>query len=863
MSQRIGRRILVALAAVLVGVLVLGVTATILVARRPLPQLSGSVSLEGLDGEVQILRDERGVPHIYASTDHDLFLAQGYVHAQDRFFEMDLRRHFTAGRLSELVGDSEQARGWDMIARTLGFRSVAEQEWDLLSEETQDFLEAYSAGVNAYLGGREASQLGIEYTLLSLQVPVVHPEEWTPVDSISWLKAMGWDLLSGYHLELERAVVYGALLDVDRVDELFPAYPASTVPIGESAPAAPVEPGAVVDASFSDPAATEAFTSALAILDAGPSLIGEGVGVGSNSFALAGSLTETGMPLLANDPHLGVSMPGVWYQIGLHCTELNDSCSFDVSGFSFSGLPGVVIGHNSDLAWGLTNMQADVSDFYLERLYPEGTYQRGDGVMPLATRTETIEVAGGDPFTIEVRSTEHGPIVSDVLGLDAVSGTPVPAGSPSGGLDGYAVSLAWTGLMPGRSIEAIFTLNRAATADDVAAAAVQLEAPAQVILFATTAGDIGFHAPGRIPVRTTGITRAIPTDGSWPRPGWDSAYDWQGFVPAADMPHALNPAEGFIVAANQTVISPTASPFLSADANYGFRSQRIRELLEEAVSMQDPVSGQDAQDIMMDSANPLAAKLVPLILRLDVEDGFVADAVAILEDWQDAGYPNDVDSPGAAYFNMVFAALLEATFTDELPPSAAPTADSRWMQVTMGLLDDPQNEWWDDVTTRTVTEERDEILLRSLETARGQLTNILDKDPSDWRWGDLHQLHLTHSVLSPDVLPWPIAGFLNPAPFAVAGGSESVNATAGDYSMGADGRFDFTVTSGPSMRMVVDLLDLDASTWVNATGNSGHPASRNYTSQIAAWTSGRTYAWAWSREAVEAAAVDTLILTPR
>lgn len=853
-----------AVVAVLVGALVLGVTATLLVARRPLPSLEGSVQIDGLDGEVQILRDDLGIPHIYATTDHDLFLAQGYVHAQDRFFEMDLRRHLTAGRLSELVGENETAREWDIVARTLGMRAVAEQEFELLDEETQGFLEAYSAGVNTYLGGREASELGIEYTLLSLSAPVAQPEDWNPVDSISWLKTMGWDLLSSYDVELQRAITYGTLLDLQRVEELFPSYNAeANSPILPASEQGPVEDSAeTVEASFADPAASEAFISAMATMDAGPPILGEGEGLGSNSFVVSGSLTESGKPLLANDPHLGVSMPGVWHQIGLHCVELTDTCTFDVSGFSFSGLPGVVIGHNQEVSWGLTNMMADVSDFYLERVNPEGTYQAGGGVEPLVTRTETINVAGGDPFTIEVSSTAHGPIVSGILPVDDVSGIPVPAGSPTGGLDGYAVSLAWTALTPGRSMEAIFTLNRAATPDDVAAAAAELESPAQAIVFATTDGDIGFQAPGLIPVRSTTISRAIPTDGSWPRPGWDPAYDWQGFVPAAEMPSVLNPEEGFIVAANQAVLAPGVLPLISADSNYGFRAQRIRTLLEEAAAGGMPVTVADAEAIMMDSAHPLAERLVPIMLRVPIEDPFVAEAVDMLEDWQAEGYPNDVDSAGAAFFNVVVAALMQSTFADELPPEAGPTASSRWMQVTMNLLADPQNEWWDDTNTRNVTEERDETLLRAIETARAQLTNTLDKDPEAWNWGDLHQLRLTHAILTPDVLPGPLAQFLNPAPFGVAGSSESVNATAGDYQTDENGRFTFYVTSGPSMRMVVDLSDLDASTWVNATGNSGHPSSGDYANQIGAWTAGRTYPWAYSPEAVEEAAEHTLTLTP-
>ncbi|HZK06234.1 MAG TPA: penicillin acylase family protein [Actinomycetaceae bacterium] len=856
------RRILIAVAAFLVAVLALAVTISVIALRRPLPAHAGTIATD-VGGEVRIERDARGVAHIYADNDSDLFFAQGYVHAQDRFFEMDYRRKVTAGRLSELVGESEEALNADRAIRTLGWRFVAEQEWPLLSRESQSFLTAYADGVNAYIAGREASQLGFEYMVLGLRVQVHNPEPWTPVDSLTWLKAMAWDLRSNYDEELERAASYQAVGDLNRIEEIFPGFPyAIHAPVlpSESSPVATSDPsGAVTSIRHGEALGSAAIQSAIAALEAVPTLVGRGDGIGSNSFVVSGEHTESGQPILANDPHLVLGAPNLFYQVGLHCTQQTPDCTFDVGGFSFAGMPGVIIGHNSDLAWGLTNMGADVTDFFLERVYSNNTYEYDGDRVPLERRTETIVVNGADPVQIDIRSTAHGPIISDIL-PEAITSTPVPAGSPSGGLDGYEVSLRWTALDPGRTVDAIFAMNRASTAEDVAGAAALFEVPAQAIVFATTSGDIGFQAPGRIPIRPV-IEGPVASDGTWPRPGWDPAYEWQGFVASEDMPSVLNPGEGFVVAANQAVTAPGEGPFLGADVDPGFRSNRIRALLNGMFNGGGKIAVESANEIMLDSKHPIAEALVPIILQLELKDDFVADAVGVLAEWRDAGYPNDARSSGAAFFNTVWAHLVTRTFADELGDQSS-FGDARWIEVVRELLASPQNRWWDDVTTVSVTETRDEILLQSLQDARAELTNTQAKDPARWLWGDLHQAQFTHPVLSPSAAPAPIARLMNPAPFPVDGGTASVNATNWAVTFDERGRPDFSMTSGPAMRMVVDLADLDASTWVVTTGTSGHPSSGHFKDQLAAWRDGESYPWPWTEEAVTEASQHTLTLTP-
>ncbi|UNX55454.1 penicillin acylase family protein [Georgenia sp. TF02-10] len=897
------RKVVIGLVAVLVLVLVAATALVGVLVRRPLPEHGGTVSLEGLDAEVEVLRDERGVAQIYASTDADLMRAQGYVHAQDRFFEMDYRRHATAGRLSELVGQNEAAMGADLVVRTLGWRRVAEQEWEMLGEEARDLYSAYADGVNAYLRSREASELGLEYTVLGLTTTLAPVEPWDPVDSLAWLKAMAWDLRSNFEDELGRAAALRPVGgDLARVQQLYPGYsadvttpilpdgtdPARRPPVDAPAASAPGQSAETTVAahptgetaasgnptrddqapSTTDdpvpPAATAALARSAKALDAVPQLLGTGDGIGSNSFVVSGDHTLSGAPLLANDPHLNLQTPNLWYQVGLHCVELSADCTFDVAGVSFAGLPGVVIGHNADLAWGLTNLGADVTDLTLERLYEDGTYLRDGARLPLEERRETIEVNGGSPRVITVATTAHGPIISEVLTDSAVAGTvPVPEGAPPAGFSGYGVALQWTALLPGRTGEAIFAINRARDAADIAAAAALFEVPSQNIVFATTDGDIGYQAPGKVPVRAQVPDAVVPADGSWPRPGWDSRFDWQGFVDPADMPAAVNPPEGFIVAANQPVAPPGSGPFLTTDWDAGYRAQRIRTLIEEQIAEDRPFDVAGMNAIMLDDVSPFGPALVPALLSVDVDSDFVAEAVDQLRTWSAEGFPTATGSAGAAYFNAVWANLLALTFADDLPTSQTPDGGGRWLRVVTDLLEEPENPWWDDRTTVNVVEGRDEILRQAMVTARQQLTNTLGKDPAGWQWGQLHQFRAEHLVLGGEGVPGPVRRLVNPAPLPVPGGSSVVNATGYDAAArDAGDRVSFTVTSGPSVRLVADLADLDASTWVLSSGTSGHPGSRHYTDQIRSWAEGETYPWPFTREAVEEAEVDTLTLRP-
>ena len=867
---------------VVAGVVILALVATsvlaLVVVRRPLPQTSGTIDVPSLAAEVDVVRDVRGVPQITADSSADLFRAQGFVHAQDRFFEMDYRRHVTAGRISELVGENADALAADTVIRTFGWRLVAEQEWALLEPATRQYLQAYADGVNDYLATRDPDTLGIEYTVLGLQVDQAEPEPWSPIDSLAWLKAMAWDLRGNYDDELSRATSFASVRDIARVDELFPAYPEGmNLPIvaGTSTAASTTTAATTATAaSAADPAAGElsagalspgdlsasglaaddlqaALTSAQDALGAVPHLLGEGDGVGSNSWVVAGEHTTSGKPILANDPHLAISAPGIWSQIGLHCRTVDSDCPFDVAGFSFAGFPGVVIGHNDALAWGITNLGADVTDFFLERTSGE-TYLRDGERRDLVSRTELIKVNGGDDVELTVRSTAHGPIISGVLpDVNTARVAPLPDGAPQGV---YEISLGWTALTPGRTADAVFAMDTSRTAADITAAATLFEVPSQNIVFATTDGHIGYQAPGRIPVRAAVPDAVVPSNGTWPRPGWDSRYDWQGYVEPADMPAVLDPPEGFIVAANQAVTPAGSGPFLTSDWDFGYRSQRIRDVLAGAIANGSKIDTATTTSLQLDDANPYATMLVPTLLGVSVESAFDRTGQDLLRDWDGR---STTESAGAAYFASVWSNLLQLTFWDELPDNARPDGGSRWLEVVRGMLERPADPWWDDRTTVGVVEGRDEVLSQALTSARRELTVQLGKDPSDWAWGKLHTAAPKHPALGGDTVPGVVRRLVNPSALEVAGASSAVNATSWDAGSGS-----FAVTKGPSMRMVVDLGDLDASTWVVLTGSSGHPGSKHYSDQFEAWSLGETFPWPFSATAVDEAASSRLTLQP-
>ncbi|MFG3497946.1 penicillin acylase family protein [Streptomyces sp. NPDC047928] len=922
---RRARLLVLVLALALVAGAVWGSYWSVSTVRASFPQTTGTLQLEGLSGPVDVKRDSYGVPQIYASTDEDLFRAQGYVHAQDRFYEMDVRRHTTAGRLSEMFGKSQVDR--DAFLRTLGWHKVAQEEYDTkLSAETKKNLQAYAAGVNAYLKGKEGRDISVEYAALAFENDY-RVEPWTPVDSVAWLKAMAWDLRGNMEDEIDRSLMTSRLSE-QQIKDLYPAYPydlhrpivegggvdkatgrfdasakGSSGSAGSSGPSgsagssvggaqnAEGSQGAVNGSQGTQGSQTsEGFRTQLSALsqalDEVPSLLGpSGHGIGSNSWVVSGRYTTTGRPLLANDPHLAPQLPSLWYQMGLHCRAVSDKCRYDVAGYTFSGMPGVVIGHNKDIAWGFTNLGADVTDLYLEKVTDQG-YQYGGRERPFTTRDEVIKVAGGADRTITVRATVNGPLVSDRSDeLETVGQkAPVDNAAPDRG-EGYAVSLRWTALDPGKSMDAVFRLNRAANFKEFREASRDFEVPSQNLIYADTKGNIGYQAPGRIPVRDK------RHNGTMPAPGWDPKYRWKGFVPFQELPYEENPARGYIVTANQSVIDAEKYPYLlTEDWGYGSRSQRINDLIELKIKDGGKISTDDMRTMQMDNSSEIAKLLTPHLLKLDISDPYVREAQKLLEGWR---YTQESDSAAAAYFNAVWRNVLKLAFGNKLPKElrvrgeclnvrradstspvdeqnklvrecghrapdkAQPDGGDRWYEVVRPLLKDEKNAWWQSAANRTdePTETRDQLLARAMEDARWELTAKLGKDISTWSWGRLHQLTLRNQTLGAEG-PGFIKFMLNRGPWNLAGGEAAVNATGWNAAGGYD------VVWVPSMRMVVNVGDWDKSRWINLTGASGHAYSSHYTDQTDKWAKGELLDWAYGRKAVDAATEDHLVLKP-
>ncbi|WP_418957548.1 penicillin acylase family protein [Streptomyces tritici] len=884
--------------------------------RASFPQTSGTIEIDGLSGPVDVKRDAYGIPQIYADSEADLFRAQGYVHAQDRFYEMDVRRHMTAGRLSEMFGKSQVDT--DAFLRTLGWRRIAQTEYDrVLSEETKKNLKAYAAGVNAYLKGKANEEVSVEYAALAFSHDYTI-EPWSPVDSVAWLKAMAWDLRGNMQDEIDRSLMTSRL-SAQQIKDLYPAYPyALHQPIvtqgavdeatgkfdpkarsakngdngqnGQSGRNGPRAQGAdgrspAAGSPADAVAAMETQLGALSeSLDEIPALLGpNGNGIGSNSWVVSGKYTTSGKPLLANDPHLAPQLPSLWYQMGLHCRTVSASCRYDVAGYTFSGTPGTIIGHNADIAWGFTNLGADVTDLYLEKVSDKG-YLVDGRLRPFKVRDETIKIAGGGSRLITIRETGHGPLVSDRSSeLERVGEeAPVETEAPDRG-DGYAVSLQWTALEPGTSMDAVFELNRAKDFKQFQAAAAKFQVPSQNLIYADTQGNIGYQAPGKIPVRAKG-------DGTVPAPGWDSSYKWKGYIKYEELPYEYNPKRGYIVTANQAVVNADYPELLTKDWGYGARSQRINDLIESKIKDGGKISPDDMRTMQTDNRSEIATLLNPLLLKIDVSDPYVREAQKLLEGWD---YTQEPDSAAAAYFNAVWRNVLKLAFGNKLPKelrvegdcinvrkadstgpvdeqnklvrecgqrdadSAQPDGGDRWYEVVRPLLKNENSDWWKTPGNRTnaPTETRDQLLAQAMKDARWELTAKLGKDVSTWSWGRLHQLTLENQTLG-TAGPGFLQSMLNRGPWNLGGGEAAVNATGWNAAAG------YEVIWVPSMRMVVNVGDWDRSRWINLTGASGHAYNGHYTDQTDTWAEGELLDWPYGEQAVSAATKDTLVLKP-
>jgi penicillin amidase len=493
-------------------VLVAGVAGFVLV-QRTLPQVDGAVQIDGLRDKVEIIRDKSGVPHIYAQNQDDLYFAQGYVHAQDRLWQLEFNRRVAAGRLSEILGSATVET--DTYLRTLGMYRTAQAEVAALDPETKVILEAYAKGINAFVASHQDS-LPLEFVILGFK-----PEPWTPADTLGWGKVLAQNLGGNMDMEIWRARAI-ARLGADRVADLEPGYPAEgpfIVPeLGGTSSLTPddayvgwAEAGSLDAGALLALADRQSAVNAL-LIAADWQNIGRDVisteGIGSNNWVLAGSRTQSGKPLLANDPHLGIQMPSIWYEIHL------SGGGIDVIGASFPGAPAVIIGHNQRIAWGVTNVGPDVQDLFIERMNPQNPkqYQFQGQWVDAKVINEEIKVKGAASRQLEILVTRHGPVVTPIL--KGVTET---------------LALRWTALDPGTIFRSVRMLNQAKDWNEFRTALSYWDVPSQNFIYADVDGNIGYQTPGRIPIRAKG-------NGSVPAPGYSGEYEWTGFVPFDELP---------------------------------------------------------------------------------------------------------------------------------------------------------------------------------------------------------------------------------------------------------------------------------------------------------------------------------------
>jgi penicillin amidase len=806
--------------------------------RHSWPQESGKITLPGLQAHVEVQRDQLGIPHIYAQNTHDLFMAQGYIHAQDRFWQMDFWRHIGSGRLAEMFGQSQL--NTDKFLRTLGWTRVAQTEIQQMDAETKNILQAYADGINTYLADHQNSALSLEYTVLKLLNPNYKPEPWQLLHTLTWGKVMSYDLGDNLDTEIERSILIKTLTS-QQVDQLIPPYPADhPVIVGQGgrlggqggqegqegqgerlggqgsnlSPMSPPSPLSVLPHSFDS-------------------------GIGSNNWVISGQRTAIGKPILANDPHLGVQIPSIWYEVGLHCLPKTAACPYDVIGFSFPGMAGVIIGHNDRISWGVTNLEADVMDLFIEKINPNNPnqYEVNGKWVDMELLTEDIQVAGSQSVAQTVRYTRHGPIISDTFAplknFHQTAGINLPAN--------YALALRWTALEPSTLASAIVKINLSQNWQEFRAGVRDFDVPAQNFVYADIDGNIGYQMPGKIPIRRNG-------DGRYPVPGWTDEFEWQEYIQFEKLPTVFNPESGYIVTANNAVIGKDYPYLISSEWDYGFRAQRIAEMI---AAKKNSITVADVEKMQVDNKNLIAENIVPILLEIPLSNSRLEKVQRLLVGWD---FQQNSDSTAGAIFAAFWKHLLADTFADQLPQGYLPTGSSRWFAVIRELVKQPNSDWWDNYKT-PIVENRDQIFQQAFAEAVDELERSFSKDASRWRWGNLHTVTFRNQTLGKSGIA-PIEALFNRGPFPSAGGSSIVNATGWNAAKG------YTVVSLPSMRMIVDLANWDNSVAIQTTGQSGHAFHRHYDDMIQPWRQFKYHPMLWQPEKVASSTAKSLMLMP-
>lgn len=849
---------LITIAAVLVLLAGGGCLYYVNITQSPQPRIEGDLQVAGLKDEVEIIRDSYGVPSIYAKNTHDLYFAQGYTQAQDRWWQMEFFRKTCGGRIEELTGKKASLINTDIYLRSLGLYKVCGQEYNMYTPDQRAPLDAFTEGVNAYISSRSPQQLSVNYTILGLTGVKLKVDPWSPQDSLAFAKLMAWDLGLSRDTEIPRTKLY-SMFGAEMAEKfLVPSWPIGqkpTIMLPEDVQAL-MSSVAAKTPLIGNAAATGNYMADSSFDDTIPDLswiMGEEETAGSNSWVSTGSMTQSGKPLLANDPHLGIGMPSIWYEIALHCSDDGAGHPLDVAGFTFGASPGVVVGHNNDISWGTTNVYPDVNDQYMIRVNPENPlqYEWNGKWRDMTLRDEEIKFGDGKPsISIQVRETHLGPIMNDNK-YDAKSGN----------LQGYnnadPLALHWTALEPSNLMLSIVGLNKAANWDDFRNALKYWDVPSQSIIYADRQGNIGYQMPGKIPIRPKNYTGQVPA------PGWTSDYEWKGYIPYDLMPRIYNPARGFIVAANEEVGTPEYYDFLQKQLgpdtnpnfgsrynkwNYGYRAQRIYEMIKQLA----PNSVITYESIQGDNKYLSADEVLPYLANLKFSDPEVAAARDWLLKWD---HVCSEDSPQAALYAEFWMRLLKNTFQNKLGSTITADGADKDMWAVNLLLQTPDDKWWDDPAT-PVIETRDDTLARSFSEGYAAAVAALGKDRSQWQWGRLHAANFVSNPLGASGIA-PLESLVNISKVPVGGNSECVNSQMWLASTGT-----FAPLSIPSMRLIVDMSDLTRCVSINSTGESGHPGSQWYGNMIDMWRNGKYHPMLWTRQQVDAGAAHRLNLAP-
>lgn len=741
-------------------------------ARRPLPQQRGTIELPGLDGRVRLRRDRWGVPHVEADEARDLYFAQGFCHGQDRLWQMDFYRRVAEGRVSEIAGDEGLAV--DRLLRTLGIRRAAEREAAALDPVLRERLERFCEGVNA--AAESAKALPFELRLLKLRF-----EPWRPVDILSLGKLLAFGLSTNWERELLRADMVRTL-GPELTAKLDPGYPADNPVVNQ------------------EPWSGDGL-AVVEQIDAVRRSLGLAVEAsGSNNWAVTGALSATGGPLIAGDPHLPPSMPGIWYQVGLRHGDRF------VRGASMPGMPGVYMGQNNDVCWTFTNVMADVQDLFVERV--EGDrYLFEDEWRPLRVVREEIAVKGrAEPVVLEVRQTHHGPIVNEALGAD----------------EAEPLALAWQTLAEPTSFAGMFELLEIGSGPELVAKLAGHTSPASNLIWADRK-SIGYKLIGRLPIRRGGCP-------DLPKPGWTGEYEWEGTVPYAELPETIDPESGFLVTANNRIVGDDYPHHITSEWLDGFRAKRIEALLK--ASDEHDIEG--FERMQTDDLSLPGLEAASRLGRLSPRGQREISALERLRSWD-----GRLDRETIA--GTIYQAFL-LRLAREVARCAIGDRDlcERWLdRADNGFTAHTTSPWrwhshlmklWAEGDEELIGRPWDELVLDSLRGALDDLADRFGSDPEGWRWGKVHEMEFPHPLGAAN----PVLRKLLNRRLRAGGAQETVSQIAYDPND------PYRAVWAPSWRMVADPADPDRSRWQMFTGQSGHPASPHYDDLQVDWLEGRT-----------------------